>query len=211
MKIPEGYTEKQVLESIEIVVRGLAHKFKFGYFSIEDISQQIRIECIEALERYDSSKGKLDTFLWTNAKNRMSNLKRNKFERKDKPCLNCPLKAYDPQCHKSQNQCTEYEDKDDCKLYYNWIRRNTAKKNIMAPVGIQNVKDENESRMKDYNDPADAAYVSGVVNLIDEKIPVSLRSSWIKMKNEIRLPKKERENLLSAIREILAEENYQDD
>lgn len=208
MKIPKGHTEKDVLDSIEVIVKGLAHKFKFGYHSQEDMAQEARIHCIEALERYEPSKGKLETFLWTHTKNRLANLKRNKYERHDKPCLNCPLKAYDPECLKSTSQCVEYEDKDDCKQYNSWTKRNFAKKNIMSPVGIQQVRDENESRMKQENDPAEKMYTESIINLLDENIPIHLRSLWIKMKNDIKLNKPEREKILSAIREIIGDKNY---
>jgi hypothetical protein len=208
MNIPEGHTEEQVLASIEVIVKGLAHKFKFGYHETDDMAQEARYECIKALDKYEPEKGKLETFLWTHTKNRLSNLKRNKYERYDKPCLNCPLNAYDPDCLKSDNECTAYDDKNDCKPYYNWLNRNSAKKNIMSPIGIGQVKDENESNMRQENCPVDKIHSQSIINLLDEKIPVNLRSSWIKMKNDIRLNKPEREKLLSAIREIMAEENY---
>ena len=208
MNIPEGHTEEEVLASIEIIVKGLSHKFKFGYHELDDMAQEARLECIKALDRYDPSKGKLETFLWTHTKNRLSNLKRNKYERYDKPCLNCPLNAYDPDCLKSDNECTAYDDKCDCKPYSSWLKRNSAKKNIMSPVGIQQVRDENESNMRLENCPVEKIYNNNLIDLIDQKIPVNLRSSWIKMKNDIKLNKADKEKLLSAIREIIEEENY---
>lgn len=208
MKVPEGMTEQEVLDIIDRVANGLAYKFKFGYYEADDIKQHARMEAILGLEGYDAEKGKLETFLWTHVRNRLSNLKRNKFERYDKPCLNCPLNAYDPKCKKSKNECTEYEDKDDCKLYYNWLRRNSAKRNIVSPIGIHNVRDENESNMRKDCDIVEQINYSTMVDLIDSKIPVNLRSLWIRMKNDIKLNKAEREKLLAAIRTILAEENY---
>lgn len=208
MNIPKGMTEQEVLEAIDRVANGLGHKFRFGYHGLEDMKQEARMEALKALDSYDASRGKLETFLWTHVKNRLSNLKRNKFERYDKPCLNCPLKAYDPQCLESSNQCTEYDDKDDCKPYYNWSKRNFSKKNIMSPVGMQNVKDEHESRMKEDNDIVESIYSAQVIALLDVKIPVALRSSWVKLKNDIKINKPERDKLLLSIRQILVEENY---
>jgi DNA-directed RNA polymerase specialized sigma24 family protein len=210
MKIPKGMTEEDVLESIEIIVKGLAYKYKFGYYDIEDIKQEARAAAIKGLEKYDPEKGKLQTFLWTHVKNQLFNLKRNKYERHDKPCFNCPLMAYDPDCTNSHNQCTKYDDKTNCMPYYNWIKNNSAKKNIMCPVCIQNVQDERESRMREETDIVENLNTNAIVLLLDTKIPVTLRPLWIKMKNDIKLSKPEREKLLSAIREILAEENYDD-
>lgn len=209
MKIPEGMTEDEVLYSIEVIVKGLAYKYKFGYYDIEDIKQEARTAAIKGLDKYDPNRGKLQTFLWTHVKNQLFNLRRNKYERHDKPCLNCPLKAYDPDCLKSENECTEFEDKHNCSLYHNWIKNNSAKKNIMCPVGIQNVQDEHEPRMREESDITETINTANIILLLDTKIPVILRSLWIKMKNDIKLSKSEREKLLSAIQEILAEENYE--
>lgn len=209
MNIPKGYTEEEVLDSIEIVVKGLASKFRFGYYSNEDMAQETRLECIKALDKYDPTRNaSLRTFLWTHARNRLSNLKRNKHERQDKPCLNCPLNAYDPDYLNSENQCTAYKDKGECKPYASWLQRNSSKKNIMSPIGIQQVRDENESNMRQENDMVDRLYSQAIVDLIDEKIPLNLRQYWIKMKNDIKLNKPEREKLLSAIRDIIGESEY---
>lgn len=208
MKIPKGMTESEVLTSIDRIANGLAYKYKFGYYSIEDMKQEARIEAMDALERYDPSKGKLETFLWTHVNNRLYNLKRNKFARPDKPCLNCPLNAYDPHNLKSTNQCTAYDDRADCAPFANWEKRNSSKKNIMSPIGMGNVKDENERNMRREDNIAQNIDYTHMIILLDEKIPISLRKSWIKMKNDIKLSKADRTKLLDAIREILSEENY---
>ena len=107
MKIPEGMTEEDVLSSIDRVANGLAYKYKFGYYGVDDMKQEARLLAIEGLERYDSSRGKLETFLWTHVSNRLFNIKRNKYSRPDKPCFDCPLNAYDPDCKNSINQCLQ--------------------------------------------------------------------------------------------------------
>lgn len=208
MKIPKGMTESEVLASIDRIANGLAYKYKFGYYSIEDMKQEARIEAIDGLERYDPTKGKLETFLWTHVNNRLYNLKRNKFARPDKPCLDCPLKAYDPHRQNSTSQCTKYNDKMNCEPFASWEKRNSAKKNIMSPIGMINVKDENERNMRQEDDVAQNIDFAHMVSLLDEKIPIPLRRAWIKMQNDIKLPKSERTKLLDAIREILAEDNY---
>lgn len=210
MKIPKGLSEKEVLDAIEIAAKGLGHKYRFGYHSFEDMEQFARLEALDALEnnKFDPKKGKLGTFLWTHVRNRLFNLKRNKFTRPDLPCLDCPLKAYDPHCEKSFSRCTAHNDKMNCEIFANWENRNTAKRNIISPVSMADVKDEHEKNMKvkeDYDNVVDANYIT---TLIDEKIPVNLRRSWIKMKTDINLPKQERIKLQEAIREILAEDNY---
>ena len=194
-------TEQEVLDIIEIVCRGLASKYRFGYHDIEDIRQEIMVESIRALDSYDSDKGKLQTFLWTNAKNRLYNLKRNKFERYDKPCLNCPLKAYDPLCKNSTSQCTQYDNKDNCEIYYSWSKRNNSKKNLMLPICITSVQDENESNMRQSYDVGDFVDNRNIIDEIDRIIPIHLRSLWIKMKNDISISKVDKQKILDLIEE----------
>ena len=208
MKIPKGMTESEVLTSIERIANGLAYKYNFGDYSIDDMKQEARIEAIDGLERYDSTKGKLETFLWTHVNNRLYNLKRNKFARPDKPCLDCPLNAYDPHRLKSTNQCTAYDDRADCEPFASWEKRNSSKKNIMSPIGMGNVQDEKERNMRQEDSIAQDIDYTNMVALLDEKIPVPLRKSWIKMKNDIKLSKADKTKLLDVIRLILAEENY---
>jgi len=208
MKIPKGMTEEEVLYSIEVIVKGLSYKYRFGYYDIDDIRQEARTAAIKGLEKYDPTKGKLQTFLWTHVKNQLFNLKRNKFERHDKPCFNCPLKAYDPDCLNSDNQCTAFDDKLNCKPYYNWLKNNSAKKNLMSPVTIDNVQMEHESNMKEESDIVEDINTANIISLLDSKIPVNLRPLWIKMKNDIKINKADRGKILSAIQEILEEEKH---
>ncbi len=91
MNIPKGMTEEEVLSSIDRVANGLAYKYRFGYHGLDDMKQEARMLAIEGLDRYDSSRGKLETFLWTHVSNRLFNIKRNKYARPDKPCFDCPL------------------------------------------------------------------------------------------------------------------------
>ncbi len=208
MNIPKGMTEEEVLASIERVANGLAYKYRFGYHGVEDMKQEARLQAIEALDRYDPSRGKLETFLWTHVSNRLFNIKRNKYARPDKPCLDCPLKAYDPECKNSLSQCTEYSDKLNCSLYDAWEKRNSAKKNIMCPIEMGNVKDENESNMSKNDTVADQIDFINMVDLIDSQIPINLRRSWIKLQNDVKMPKSEREKVLDFIKELLSEGDY---
>ena len=92
--LPEGMTEKEVLDVIDIAVRRLAYKFRFGYHTVEDIKQEGRFVALKALKKYDSSRP-LENYLWTAVRNGLFNNKRDNYERPDLPCKNCPLNAYD--------------------------------------------------------------------------------------------------------------------
>lgn len=209
MKIPEGMTQEEVLEAINDVARGLAHKYIFGYHTLEDMRQQAVCEALEGLDDYDPNRGAtLKTFLWMRVNQRLSNFKRDNFQRPDKPCLNCPLKAYDPDYAKSTNQCTAYKDRVDCDPYRRWVKRNEEKKNVVSPIGMSEVIIDREKNMKVEQDIAEQLDYEHLVGLIDSKIPVHLRKAWVKMKSDIRMNKAEREKLLLAIQEIVSEIEY---
>ena len=56
MKIPTTMTEAEVLATMTRVVDRIAHKYRFGYFDIEDIKQEAFIIAMEAMERYDEAR-----------------------------------------------------------------------------------------------------------------------------------------------------------
>lgn len=191
------------LKVIDEVANGIAHNYTFSYFDIEDIKQEIRLFCLEAIQRYDESKGtKLKTFLWTHAKNRLYNLKRNKYER-PKPCLTCPLYNLNV-----NSQCDEYDDKQDCISYYRWYSINSVKKNIMSPIGIHSVKDYQEENMKVDVEIENKFDSNEIIELIDGNISIANRSLWLKLKNGVKLKKAEKAKVLVEISSILEATGY---
>jgi len=82
MKIPNGMTEKEVLQIISKVVERQAAKFRFGYYEAEDMKQEAFIIAMDALDRYDSNRP-LENFLAVHVNNRLKNFKRDHFYRLD--------------------------------------------------------------------------------------------------------------------------------
>jgi hypothetical protein len=200
MKIPDGLTEQEVLDTIESVAKRLAPKFKFGYHDIEDIKQEAFICAAEKLDndKYDG-KRPLENWLYVCIHNHLFNNKRNKFARPDKPCHTCPF--YDKNCDKSTNQCTEFANKMDCALYYNWSIRNDSKKNIMQPTDIMNIADEHEKNMK-IDDQIDKVELDELWALIDCKLDIKLRADYIRLRSNIKIPKQRRLLVEAAVLEI---------
>ena len=196
-------TEQEVLAAIDKVANVLGPKFRFGYHSNDDMKQYAKLEAIKGIGVFDASKGKLETFLWTHVRNRLSNLKRDQFERIDKPCLNCPLNAYDPYCETSYSECTEYNDKMNCDLYASWFKRNSAKKKIMVPIEMSHVNDEHENNMKVEDDISSKLDQAVVIRLLDEKIPPTHRKTWVKIQNGSKVSKADYAKLASVIKDIL--------
>lgn len=204
MKIPKGYSEQQVLDIIDNVVNRLARKFRFGHYDVDDLKQEGRCEALEVLasNKYDETRP-LENFLYTHIRNRYINLQRNKFSRREIPCKTCPF--YDPENLKSTNcnQCAVFVDKMECEKWSSWEYRNAAKRNIMAPIDIDNVRDESESNMRDEALLDESASYKELLQLIDKKLPVSLRADYLRLIAKEPIPKYRSDKVRKAILEII--------
>lgn len=114
-------SEEEIMEIIQESMRKYAEKFAFGYYGASDIAQEIFLLCREAIPKYDK-KRPLRAFLNRHVRNRLINLKRNKYRRYDPPCRKCY----------SGNPCGA--DGGMCMPYLEWARRNFSKASIMSPV-----------------------------------------------------------------------------
>jgi len=83
MRVPKGMTQSEVLEVVNKICDRYAYKFKFGYFTPDDIRQEAFIIALDALERYDESRP-LENFLAVHVKNRLNNFKRDRYYRQHK-------------------------------------------------------------------------------------------------------------------------------
>jgi len=201
MNLPDGITEEQFIDMVNNIANKLANKFKFGYYGIEDIKQECFIQAMDALNRYDSSRP-LSNFLWSHIKNRLCNLKRDKYFRLEKPCDKCPLNAYIAK----DNSCKLYENKMDCSLYNVWSTKNSSKQNIMNPIGISCINDTNEENIVKKNDEFfNKIAAKEIIEIIDKNISISMRKFWIQKKIGINISKKNHLILIEEIRCILEE------
>lgn len=203
--LPNGVTEEQFLSVLDNISKRLGHKFKFGYHSFEDMKQQAAIFALEGLQKYDN-KRPLENFLWTHVRNRLFNYKRDNYQRPDKPCLTCPL--YDPHCKKSTSQCTEFNNKTDCELYLAWDTRNSSKKNIMKPVGMEDLKDAPQPHNK-LADIPDSIFNQQIIDLLDQHIPAQYRETYLRLKYGEKIYKSDMNKLQAVILQILRDHNYE--
>ena len=166
--LPNNVNEEEFLIVLENISKRLGNKFKFGYHTFEDMKQQAAIFALEGLKRYDSSRP-LENFLWTHVRNRLFNYKRDHYQRPDVPCNTCPF--FDKHRVKTQSQCTEFSNRNDCELYNAWYTRNNAKKNIMKPVDIENTPSPSKTLdVEDSSTWAPINLTSGSVKLIIRKV-----------------------------------------
>jgi hypothetical protein len=203
MKIPEGMNESEVVESIQKVARNLAPSFVFGYLSSEDIEQEAVIFGIEALEKFDSTKSALETFLYTCVRNRLISYKRDNFHRSSPPC----------KCEICRNAETEAEGMN-CPRFAAWMERNRAKKVIMEPLSMSRKvgpgKEHPTSKtvvIQNDNgyDISEVVARRELLRIIDEHLPISYRIDYCRMLEGLSVAKPKREKLLEIIKDIIRE------
>lgn len=194
--IPQNMTESQVIQIINNIANRLAGKFKFGYHDLEDMKQQARLFAWEGLENYDGVRP-LENFLWTHVRNRLYNFKRNNFGRPDKPCDSCPFFDRDFSNSKGYG-CREYDNHEECDLYFGWLKRNTSKRNIMNTAQL-------DLDIKSSESIEDIIDKKHIFNTVDKEIPVQYREDWVRLVNNLKLPKVRREAITKIIIQILKE------
>lgn len=186
---PPGTTEKDVLDAIEKAVTILAPSFVFGYWDLDDIKQQARMFCLQALERWDKVRP-LENFLYTHCRNRLANLRRDKLRRNDPPCESCHAGTF---CGQTEGGA--------CRRYADWLKRNNAKANLARPLDIDNVSDNKKSH--DCTTERDVE-MDELLELIDEKLPMELRSYYLQMRDGLQVPKAKRQAVMDAVKEIIS-------
>ena len=205
----KGLTEEEVLKVIEEIVYRLASKFRFGFFSIDDLKQEARMIAWEGLDRWDGKRS-LKNFLWSHVHNRLFNFKRDKYQRIDKPCQKCPINQFD----KKNKLCLKYDEEllEDCKFYYKWILRNLSKRNLMDTVDFDSIDDKNGHRMWT-NDLSiiDDIDNKEMIERIKSKIPLQYLDLYIKYINGIKITNINKIKIKEIIINILVEEGLIED
>ena len=199
MKMPSNYTKDEVVHIIDRIVNRISKKFRFGYYTLDDIKQQGRLFALEGLDGYDGVRP-LENFLWTHVHNRLINFKRDEYERREAPCLKCKQKV--------KRHC-----KDDsiltCLIYNKWVIRNRAKRNLMTPIEISHVEDEKEDSMKSYVYSDDEISENEVKQLIDKFLPINLRKDYLLMINGDHVSKTKQDKIRAEVKKILEDNNYE--
>lgn len=195
-----GMTEAEIINIIDKIADRLSWKFTFGSYGREDIKQEAIRKGLEGLHDYRPDLP-LENFLWVHIRNRMCNFKRDNFIRLDKPCLNCPLKAYI-----KPDGCKLFQNRTDCELFNAWQTRNEAKKNIISPASM-NVIDEEKGHNYDMMEALDN---KELLDYIDSKIPVYMRHVWLQAKAGVKVSAEEMRQLKELVLEIFENRGDED-
>lgn len=201
MKLPEGKTEQEVLAAIEKCVGILAPSFAFGYFSREDMLQEARLFCLECLPKFDATRN-LEAFFYSAVKHHLINIHRNKFKRADSPCKVCHKHEYsggvEPTCQQLGGFCTKYAA---------WKKRNASKAKLVNPSSIDLVTDEQAEKIGLCHDSESeqAMQLKETLELIDRNLPAYMRSTYLKMRDGVSVPKEDAKQVKNFLRELLHE------
>lgn len=168
MIIPSGMTADQVVRQIEKVVKRIAPKYTFYGYTVEDISQESFIICMEALPRYDAARP-LENFLSVHLSNRLKNFVRD-------------------------NHFTSTED--------------TNKVRVMKPAQLENENGLTDRRNL-FTVNENAIDYSEMSKVIDKKLPAQYRFDYLKIQNDVYVPRQRKEEIIIVIREILTENGYE--
>lgn len=187
-------TREEVIETMITVSKRLAPKYTFTGYDVEDVEQEAFIECMNALPNFDQSRinssanNPLENFLASHLSKRLKNLKRDKYIRME------------PECDYCDDVCDECKDKK---------RRYRRKLRLLEPLDITNVRDEKEANMQTMIDFVDFVEKKEVLNIIDRYLDVSYRKDYLKMRANVYVPKKRRQEIEQEIIKILEEHGHE--
>lgn len=191
------YTEVQILEIIERLLNILAHRYKFSYFTLEDIKQEGRIIAINGLHGYDESRP-LDNFLYSHLKNRLSNFVRDNYVRAESPCKLCRRKIQGK---------TEHIDGQFCEKHIAWKKRITQKLGVHNPKALYTIQDAEQlfcspepNEEKSTQEERDR-----LIEMISDNISVEVRTTFLMMLEGMNVKFTDKEVLLEEIRRVLGE------
>lgn len=196
MKIPKGMTEEQLIEIVDRIIKRLSNSFSFGYHSPQDIAQECWLLVIDGLERYDG-KRPLENFLYIHIRNRLKNLKRDKYSRNDIPCKGCEF--YRPK-ETLDDKCANFERRMDCKEFATWKTRNHLKRELCS----SNFNVDTYDNVDAQTEITQETEIKELRALIDKHLDINLRADYLKMLAGVTIPKAKKEIIENEIRTIIS-------
>lgn len=196
MYLPDGFTEQEVIDTLERVVNMLAKTFRIGYYDIEDMKQEGYVYGIEVLPRYNAALSSLETFLYTHIRNQFMNFRRNKVERKTPPCATCPF--FHPEDHK--RKCYGFDEEESCPRWKGWFARNQTKRNLMETA----IYDDEQHTVSE--NVLDNMIHNETIAILERRMPIDLLKDFRRLLDGASLPKTRMDKVYDAARDILAED-----
>ena len=179
----------EILQTIQKVSKALSKKYSFGYYDREDIEQEAFIIALEGIGKFDPEISSLENFLYIHIGNRLKNILRKQYYRKEFECKVC----------KGEELC------DNCKRR-RW--RFDVKKHLMDPIDIENVNDNKESNMYTTPNFLENMELDEIFLIINRELEIHLRIDYLKMLEGLHVPKIRRILIENRLLEILEGHGY---
>lgn len=175
-------TQEQVIKSIQIVSAKAVKVFRFDIYDEDDLKQECFILALEALERFNGDSP-LEAFLFMFFKNRLQNFKRKHFYRLDINCVHCE---------------TFNENCDACLRKQETQKR---RRNLLETADIQAIATELTFMPTDEQDHD----ITVLCERIDTELLPDERIDYLKMKDDVYVPKQRKMYITKRIQEILSD------
>ncbi len=186
MSLPNNVPEAEFLRVVERVAHYLYAKYGKLHGSREDFGQAVALWALEALPHFCPARP-LENYICTHVRNRALNWIRDTHYRSDPPCAKCH--AGEP-CQ---------EDGSCCAKYAKWQKRNKRKADLAAPLQFGEVAERAQSGTTAEDDVAAAE----LRQMIDEQLPVELRSDYLRMLAGQSVETDRRRQVKKAVADIL--------
>jgi len=170
-----------VLAVMEAVSNFYAPSHAFAYYTPSDIRQEILLMCLEVFPKFEPARGiSLITFLSHHVRNRLYNLKRDKYTR--------PL-----ECTKNKEVLCGKEDGDckNCTVYIAWRQRNEMKRMLASNIG----NTEYDTAMEVQTDEQELAELREKILMLEDETQLL----WRKMKGGGELTSDELDELVDDL------------
>lgn len=177
--------EAAIVETLYLVAKSVAPKFRFGYLDNDDVIQEAVLFGLKVIDDglYDITKP-LENFMRYHIRNRMHNYKRDTFSRTESPCECCSI---------------DYPATNPCAIFEKWKKRNHDKKSLTQANsgGIEYQTYEGES--------SGNTEFAEIIAMIDDVLPMEYRADYLRMRDGVSIAKSRKLKIKEYIKGVLTD------
>lgn len=178
--------DQQTIETIQKVAKRLAHKYAFGYYTVEDIEQEAFIIGVDGFKRYDASHGPLENFIHVHISNRLHNFRRDNYYRPPQEC------CADCESKESGYACDSCQERKRRALSRRYLTQSADSSTCYTT--------EKTSYPDDITSNLEIDEIRTKINL---HLPIDMRIDYLRMLDGVYVPKQRRTEIENKILEIV--------
>lgn len=165
--------DEKYMEELGRIAKIFARRSKgIAYLTREDIEQECWVFGLKAYKGWNKEKGEPGPYIRRHLENKLRNLHRDLVTRNEPPCRACRAERFE--------ECPKSEGNDGCRSHQRWAKVNSAKAHLSRPGGV-----EGPEKHYTHDDTLDKEELQALIN---EKIPPSLRSDYLRMVEGVKIP-----------------------